>query len=209
MNSFSSKTYWERRYNENGHSGSGSYGRLAAYKADILNAFLSLNRVSSVLELGCGDGNQLGLMTPVASYIGVDISETTLQNCRRKFSSSNYTFFRSEFLDRAVSAELVLSLDVIFHLVEDNVFIEYMNELFNRSTKYVIIYTSNVDAEWPAEHVRHRHVTNFVKENIQGWTLKAYLPNKYTFDINNQNNTSFSDFMIFSKDDAPIFISAA
>lgn len=209
MNSFSSKTYWERRYSENGNSGAGSYGRLATYKADILNAFLSLNRVSSVLELGCGDGNQLSLMTPVASYIGVDVSETTLENCRRKFNSSRYEFVRSDLLDRTVSAELVLSLDVIFHLIEDNVFNEYMQELFYRSTKYVILYTSNVDAGWPAEHVRHRNVTNFVKENIPGWTLKAYIPNKYTFDINNQDNTSFSDFMIFSKDDAPIFISAA
>ncbi|MBB2185957.1 class I SAM-dependent methyltransferase [Gluconacetobacter liquefaciens] len=208
MNSFSSKAYWEQRYSENGNSGAGSYGRLASYKADILNAFIAFNRISSILELGCGDGNQLSLMTPVASYIGVDVSETTINNCRKKFPSGNYTFLKSGTIDKNTYADLVLSLDVIFHLVEDDIFKKYMNDLFHHSKKYVIIYSSNVDAEWPATHVRHRNITKFAREHIIGWTLKAYLPNKYPFDKSDQNNTSFSDFMIFSREDEPVFLSA-
>ena len=37
-------------------------------------------------------------------------------------------------------AELALSLDVIYHLVEDTVYESYMGQLFDSATKYVIVY---------------------------------------------------------------------
>ena len=37
---------------------------LAAFKADFLNGFVIEKNVESVLELGCGDGNQLASSLP-------------------------------------------------------------------------------------------------------------------------------------------------
>ena len=42
-------------------------------------------------------------------------------------------------------ADLSLSLDVIYHLVEDDVFEYYMRTLFEASNGYVIIYASDSD----------------------------------------------------------------
>jgi hypothetical protein len=57
---FSSKQYWIDRYKyKTGTSGAGSYGIYAEYKAEIINEFMSKNGINNVLELGCGDGNQL------------------------------------------------------------------------------------------------------------------------------------------------------
>lgn len=42
-------------------------------------------------------------------------------------------------------ADLSLSLDVIYHLVEDEVFETYINTLFKSARRYVIIYSSNSD----------------------------------------------------------------
>jgi hypothetical protein len=39
----------------------GSYGKFAAFKAEVLNAFVQEMRVDTVIEFGCGDGNQLTL----------------------------------------------------------------------------------------------------------------------------------------------------
>src|SRR5690242_8181522 len=55
-----STVYWERRYQNKGNSGVGSYGEKAIYKANFLNAFVAEKEIKSVIELGCGDGNQLG-----------------------------------------------------------------------------------------------------------------------------------------------------
>ena len=51
--------YWEERYRNGGHSGDGSSGQLADFKAEVLNGFVKLYNVSSVIEFGCGDGKQL------------------------------------------------------------------------------------------------------------------------------------------------------
>lgn len=79
------RSYWERRYAAGGTSGSGSYGRLAQFKAEILNAFVSENDVRTVLEFGCGDGHQLGLAR-YPSYTGLDVSATAVQLCKERFA---------------------------------------------------------------------------------------------------------------------------
>ena len=75
---FNSKNYWEEHYQAGGNSGSGSYGRLASFKALIINEFVSENQISSVIEFGCGDGNQLALAN-YPEYVGLDVSPTTIK----------------------------------------------------------------------------------------------------------------------------------
>lgn len=53
--------YWEQRYRQAGNSGAGSYGRLAEFKAEVLNEFVARHSIGSVVEFGSGDGNQLTL----------------------------------------------------------------------------------------------------------------------------------------------------
>ena len=43
------------------------------------------------------------------------------------------------------TADLALSLDVVFHLVEDEVFAQYMQTLIQAGNRYVIIYASDTD----------------------------------------------------------------
>ena len=58
-----------------------------------------------------------------------------------------------------IMGDLSISLDPIYHLLEDNAFNLYMQHLFNSSKKYVIIYFSNNDKKWE-KHVRHRKFTD-------------------------------------------------
>jgi len=54
VNGFNSKDYWNERYSLGGNSGAGSYGRLARYKANIINGVVSENSISRVIEYGSG-----------------------------------------------------------------------------------------------------------------------------------------------------------
>ncbi|MFI5067905.1 MAG: hypothetical protein ACHP9Z_28540, partial [Streptosporangiales bacterium] len=76
--------YWERAYARGETSGDGSYGALARGKADFLNQFVRAHSVSTVLEFGCGDGNQLSL-AEYPAYIGLDVSRTAVGLCQRRF----------------------------------------------------------------------------------------------------------------------------
>lgn len=197
---FSSTRYWEQRYAHGGNSGAGSYGRLADFKADFLNSFAALNKVTSVMELGCGDGNQLGLLK-FSRYVGFDVSPTAIEQCRKLHSGlRNHKFLSPEDGKRLGKYDLTLSLDVIFHLVEDDVFNDYMTKLFRHSRKFVIIYSSNFDAPWPDEHVRHRKVSNWTEyAKLTKWRLVSIVPNRFPYKSSDVKNTSFCDFMIFAK----------
>ncbi|WP_172966880.1 methyltransferase domain-containing protein [Patiriisocius marinistellae] len=195
-----SKEYWENRYVTNRDSGSGSYGRLASFKAEILNAFVKNNSIKTILEFGSGDGNQLTL-SEYPQYTGVDVSKKAIAICEEKFKNDKTKrFVHSSLFDIApIKAELVMSLDVLYHLVEDTVFKNYMIDLFNASTKYVVIYSSNYDDHFAA-HVKCREFTKWIDTNVADqWKQVDFIKNKYPFDKKDPNNTSMADFYFYQK----------
>ena len=109
-----------------------------------MNQFVADNAVQSVIDWGCGDGNQLSL-AEYPAYLGVDVSHRAVAICRTRFQDDSTKRFLALSEYRNETAELALSLDVIFHLVEDAVFESYMSNLFDSAQRYVIIYSSNTD----------------------------------------------------------------
>lgn len=194
---FSSGDYWEARYRGGRSSGMGSAGRLARFKAAAINRFIADHRIKSVIDFGCGDASQLALLAPPADYVGVDVSPTALAHCARRFPDRR--FVAPAAMRTVPPAELTLSLDVIYHLVEDGVFAEAMRQLFAWSTRFVIIYASDVDATWPSAHVRHRRFTAHVAATEPDWRLLARLPNPYPFDPTRPDETSFADFYVYGR----------
>lgn len=193
-----SPTYWETRYQVGGNSGAGSYGRLAEFKAEIINKFVADRNVFSIIEFGCGDGNQLKIAS-YPKYLGVDISETVIQKCLEIFEDDKTKEFilKENFSNQ--TADLTLSLDVIYHLIEYEIFQDYMKLLFDSSEKYVIVYASNKNEATAAKHVHHRKFTDWVADSRKDFSLLEHIPNRYPFDENNQGNTSFAEFYIYEK----------
>jgi len=194
---FNSATYWENRYKQGGNSGAGSYGRLAEFKAGVLNNFVEVNNVKSVIELGCGDGNQLSL-SKYLQYKGFDISYESVRICKEKFITDDTKDFYHVSELGEITADLTLSLDVIFHLTEDEVFHKYMNDLFKASNKYVIIYSSNDNQDYNGSHVRHRKFSTWIENFAPDFIQIDKIVNLYPIK-DDPMNESFADFYIFEK----------
>lgn len=194
-----SEAYWEQRYAAGGNSGEGSYSKLASFKADVINTFVAKHNVHSVIEFGCGDGNQLSL-SKYPNYLGLDVSPTAIELCNEKFSSDKTKSFllTSEYNNQ--SADLTLSLDVIYHLIEDSVFEGYMSALFSASKRYVIIYASDSNRNESSQgvHVKHRKFTDWVTNSFPSFNLAAHIPNKYPY-TNGVEGGSFASFYIYEK----------
>jgi SAM-dependent methyltransferase len=174
-----STAYWDERYRQGGTSGPGSYGETAAYKAEFVNWFVEEHAIRAVVELGCGDGHQLSLFR-FPSYLGVDVSATAVERCRALFEddgTKNFAMYSpGTKLPEASGSELGLSLDVIFHLVEDHLFDTYMQDLFSVATQFVIIYSTNHN-EWTAwPFVRHRAFSEWIDANALDWRLCDQVP---------------------------------
>jgi SAM-dependent methyltransferase len=199
-----SARYWERRYRRGGTSGAGSEGRLAQFKAAFINDFVRANEVASVIELGCGDGTQLALAR-YPRYVGLDVSAEAVRLCGERFrgdeAKSFFHYDPAAFFDgaRVFAAELALSLDVIYHLVEDAVYERYLNILFGAATRYVIVYSSDREGATPHPHIRHRAFTRDVAQRFPEWTLAARREQQYPLDRHGEAEGSFADFFVFRK----------
>ena len=195
-NKFNSKKYWEERYQKGGNSGNGSYGFLANFKAKIINNFIETNDIQNVIELGCGDGNQLGLLN-LKNYIGLDVSKKVIEGCRKKFPKFKFDSSDTFQKEENQSFDLALSLDVIFHLVENEIYEEYMKKLINFDAKYLIIYSCNFKNDGTfGEHVNPRVFTENKLLN-EKYALTDFIKNDYP--STNHKKGSFSDFYIYKK----------
>ncbi len=190
------REYWEERYRQGGDSGVGSYGELAEFKANIINTFVRENDIDTVIEFGCGDGNQLSSFD-FPHYIGFDVSRKAIELCAKRFyddKSKRFFLYEPKRFEKdhpEFKAELTLSLDVIFHLIEDDIFELHMKHLLSSSKRYVIIYSNDVDTE-QRYHVRHRCFSRWIETNLPEWKLIRKIDNKHP-DI------SCADFYIYEK----------
>ncbi|MBB4841748.1 hypothetical protein HNP55_000243 [Paucibacter oligotrophus] len=192
-----SGSYWESRYAQGGNSGVGSYALFAEFKAEVLNGFVAAHGLSQVIEFGCGDGNQLSLAR-YPQYLGLDISASAVAACRRRFAADTSKRFAHVSEYAGETAELALSLDVLYHLVEDEVFERYLRQLFAASTHYVIIYSSDFDSPpgTSEPHVRHRAFTAWLRLQQPGWQLLEHIPNRYPYR-GDYRTGSPADFFIY------------
>lgn len=87
-------------------------------------------------------------------------------------------------------------MDVIYHLIEDEVFENYMYNLFMNSERYVCIYSSNYDLDIGL-HQKNRNFTEYIKHEFSEWRQIDFIKNKYPYDSNDPENTSMSDFYIY------------
>jgi hypothetical protein len=194
-----SAAYWEKRYSAGGNSGAGSEALLAKFKAQLLNSFVATHQVRTVIEFGCGDGNQL-MLAKYPRYLGLDVSRTAISRCRERFDADGTKRFCLMSNYAGDKGDLTLSLDVIYHLVEDNVFEDYMRALFEASNRYVIIYTSDFDDKrgYDGAHVRHRKFTKWTQDRLPDWSIVEHVPNRYPYRWYYPKG-SVSEFFIYQR----------
>jgi hypothetical protein len=171
-------------------------------------------QVHSVIELGCGDGHQLGLAR-YPLYLGLDVSAGAIDLCLARFAGDATKSFlwydprRTRHPANFITADLALSLDVVYHLLEDEVYDAYLGDLFAIARRFVIIYSSDRAEGRSAPHVRHRKFTDDVALRIPEFQLVERIPNRYPAQ-------SFAEFFIFERtgsapatDAAPVAAGAA
>jgi hypothetical protein len=171
------------------------------FKAETINRFVAERAIQSVVEFGSGDGAQLAL-AKYPSYTGIDVSARAIEMCRAKFAKDpTKQFFHTSTAEAATArADLALSLDVIFHLVEDDIYNTYMSRLVQAGRRFICVYSSNVEKFVTAPHVRHRCFTDWIANHAPSWKLIEQIPNPYPEDPERPEDTSFADFYFFATD---------
>jgi FkbM family methyltransferase len=202
---YGTKEYWDSRYKSGGSSGEGSYGRLRDHKSYVINQFALSYGISGAIDLGCGDGNQLSSFQ-FQSITGFDISSEAIKICKNKFQGDDSKKFEiyspAEWnCENKNLTSLSLSLDVLFCILEDDLFHVYLTQLFDLYNRFVIIYSDNTNEKTDnTPYIKHRNFTDWVKSNRPDWTLAGFLPNRFpVVQGENGSNKSFCNFYIYSR----------
>lgn len=136
------------------------------------------------------------------NYLGLDISDLVIDNNRMKFKHDlNLAFLVSDAQHKfTFKADLTLSLDVIYQLIEDTVFESYMSALFDSSNQFVIVYSSNEDYAHPVQHVRHRKFDKWIEKNRLIYDLYEEIRNPHKAELTgSDSDKSFVDFYVFKR----------
>ena len=156
-----------------------------------------------MIEHGCGDGNQAALFD-VETYTGMDVSPHAIRACREKFLDRvDWSFHSITFLEHLAAHDAALSLDVIYHLVEDETFEEYMTRIFASARRYVLIYSTDEEIASGAPHVRHRAYSKWIAINAPNWTLIHTYNHPYPRrNGDDGENTALATFKLFTLADS-------
>jgi hypothetical protein len=131
-------SYWETRYKLGGTSGPGSIGKLQKWKWSVIEKYVQ--EIVSVIDVGCGDLSfWKGRPIPL-SYYGIDISKTIVERNSETYGPR----FICSSADKYVAlpkAELVLCLDVLFHIIDEDAFVGILQNLTRYSSSWIFVYT--------------------------------------------------------------------
>jgi trans-aconitate methyltransferase len=169
--------YWRNRHRRRRGTwqavGSGSVGHLAEWKVDLVNTLVCENGARSLLDLGCGDG-RVSEGFEVETYLGLDPSPVAVAEARKRVGDrtgwSVQEYEPAAIMGQTPPADVSVSLDVVFHLIDDRLYFAYLTHLFHCTRMAVGIYSTNWDGPAHA-HMRHRNVEQDVADWFPGWYL--------------------------------------
>jgi SAM-dependent methyltransferase len=162
------KDTWEEHYNSGGNSGRGSYNEHFTFKTNVINDIINKYEIKSVTDFGCGDGNQISKLN-FEKYTGLDISQKAVNLCEEKHSgdkTKTFSVYDSNYTP-SIKTDITMSLDVIYHIFEDDLYLKYIDDLIKTSNKYVLIYSSNYNDDKWQQHVRHRKFDEALPKNLE------------------------------------------
>ncbi len=168
--SFEYKQWWEDWYISGHTSGAGSRGVLAQFKADVINEFLDGHSIHTVIEFGCGDGYNLGLIN-YENYLGLDVSKEAVRICDEMYIDDESKYFQvyipksfGKVTDQPV--DLVVCLDVLYHVLDEDEYQKLLDDIFSFSPQFVILYTtlSGEGISGSSPEILHRNVLGYLEK---------------------------------------------
>lgn len=170
---FNIAAYWNQRYLQGRTSGEGSEGDKAIAKARYIDRLILEEKIDTIADWGAGDGHVLSMIRLEADYLGIDISRVAVDRLRREYHGIPKRRFLT--LDEArtveIDVDLAMSLDVIFHCIDDLSYEEHLRRLFGSSHRFVLIHSLNENRGRTARHVRWRRFTDDVARIAPEWVL--------------------------------------
>lgn len=145
---YNADKFWNERCRKLGHTGWANdllyrydqHLRLRAVEKALSQARISINEETRVLDIGCGTGDFIELLAKKgASVIGIDISQEVTRMTKKRFeANSKVQISTGKVEDLELppdSRDLVTSITVLQHIVEESLFLSAVRNVINAVKK--------------------------------------------------------------------------
>jgi hypothetical protein len=130
--------YWDKRYASGGTSGCGSIGKLRDIKWCWIKKFVA--PVTDIIDVGCGDLSFWEGRAIPDGYVGIDGSGIIIEKNKRQHP--NNIFYQAQSSEPlGLSASVVFCFDMLFHIMDDDIYWKTIHNLCSMSNEYIFIYT--------------------------------------------------------------------
>lgn len=153
------RQYWDSRYQRGGNSGKGSYGDEGSEKVCAIAKLCQHQGIDSILDIGCGDmslGARLVTAIKPRKYLGLDVSPVIIEKDARRFPSLSFVVIDN--CTFSYPADLVLCIDVLFHVKDDADYSALLGSIKRSFTKMAIVsnYHTSLEQNLPNSHMARR-----------------------------------------------------
>lgn len=136
-----------------GGSGGGSMLSVNSQYIQILEFFMRINQIGTVIDYGCGDWQfSKEINWGKAKYLGIDCVQSVIDKNTKEYSSTNVSFVRSEKIDGV--ADLLLVKDVLQHWTNEQV-ISFLNDNLHKFKYIIITNNSGQTSNWEDSATPH------------------------------------------------------
>lgn len=185
--------YWEKHYATGGTSGEGSIGSIREWKWEQIRSIAG--EVDNVVDVGCGDLSFWNDTLP-PTYTGIDISSTIVEKHRKRHPAATFIVANAA-IPQAVSGRIVLCMDMLFHIMDDEVFRGILMNLGRYAREWIFVYT------WRVNPLEAQETRRYVSDKLlrQGRLVSAMRARMgSTSDYDYQTYRPFADYLHLIKD---------
>lgn len=117
----------------------------------FLSKFIRKNNIKSIIDVGCGVARKLKYLhrkNPGVKIIGID-QKDPIKYCNEEYDFGEWYSddFEETQLDHEIKSRLVVSVDVIEHLVNPDLLLDYIKKKLD-DNGYILISTPERDLLW-------------------------------------------------------------
>ena len=139
---------------------------------EFLSAYIKKNKISKVIDIGCGVGRKLIHVhkeNPTVNIIGID-QEDPIKYCKNTYDFGEWYSddFENSKLSADIKSKLIISSDVIEHLINPNLLLDYIKTKLD-DDGIVILSTPERDS---LRGVGCEHSPN--KHHIREWNYDEF-----------------------------------
>ncbi|MDB0016192.1 class I SAM-dependent methyltransferase [Alphaproteobacteria bacterium] len=135
----------------------------------VWNSFISQKKLGSVLDVGCGPGNQSKNFSKSEGYIGIDISEFYIAKARERFGNfGNFEVLSALDVDKLPDKnfDLVILSGVLHHMTNDEVTLFFAKVREKLSPDGLVVTVDPV-------YCRGRYFANFLVSLDRGMHVRT------------------------------------